>query len=160
MRLDVIAVGRPGPLLADAIAEYEQRAARYWPLSVIEVRSERATKGRTEAAVREAEGKRLLERVPPESRVIALTREGGDAWASLRLARHLEEMASGGVPGMAFLIGGALGLAESVLRLADRRMRLSTFTLPHDLARLVLAEQLYRAGTIVRGQPYHKGARE
>ena len=159
MKLDVIAVGRPGPLLADAIAEYERRAARYWPLGFAEVRAERAGKG-TDAAVREAEGKRLLERVTPGAQIVALTREGGDAWSSVRLARFLEELAVRGGPDLTFLIGGALGLPESVLRIADRRMRLSTFTLPHDLARLVLAEQLYRAGTLIRGEPYHKGDRE
>lgn len=159
MRLDVIAVGRPGPLLYDAIAEYEQRATRYWPITFSEVKAERAGKGTPDAAVREAEGKRLLERVPAGSQIIALTREGGDAWSSVRLARFLEEAAVHGLPGLAFLIGGALGLPESLLRIAERRMRLSAFTLPHDLARLVLAEQLYRAGTIIRGQPYHKGDR-
>jgi 23S rRNA (pseudouridine1915-N3)-methyltransferase len=55
------------------------------------------------------------------------------------------------------MIGGAFGLSDTVLKEADRRMRLSTFTLPHDFARLLLLEQLYRAGTIARGEPYHKG---
>jgi 23S rRNA (pseudouridine1915-N3)-methyltransferase len=62
-------------------------------------------------------------------------------------------------PGAAFLIGGALGIGTETLRRVDRRMRLSTFTLPHDLVRLLLAEQLYRAGTIARNEPYHKGTR-
>jgi 23S rRNA (pseudouridine1915-N3)-methyltransferase len=70
----------------------------------------------------------------------------------------LQRHATHGSAGAAFLIGGALGLADEVLRAADRRMRLSTFTFPHDIARLMLAEQLYRAGTIVRGEPYHKGS--
>jgi 23S rRNA (pseudouridine1915-N3)-methyltransferase len=69
----------------------------------------------------------------------------------------LDAMATGAQAGAAFLIGGALGLSTDALRAAERRLRLSTLTLPHDLARLVLAEQLYRAGTIVRREPYHKG---
>jgi 23S rRNA (pseudouridine1915-N3)-methyltransferase len=156
VKLTVIAVGRPGAQLANAIAEYEKRAARYWPVEFIEVRKEPA-RGRSEDQVRDAESARLLERAPRDAELVALTRTGGDAWSSGRLARHLGEMATQGKPGAAFLIGGALGLSLDALRTADQRMRLSTFTLPHDIARLVMAEQLYRAGTIVRGEPYHKG---
>lgn len=156
MKLKVIAVGRPGALLADAILEYEQRAARYWPLEIVEVKQER---GRgNDDAVREAESRRALERVPVGFEIVALTRTG-NAISSSRLAKMLETMATRAQPGAAFLIGGALGLSDDALRAADRRLRLSTMTMPHDLARLVLAEQLYRAGTIVRREPYHKGER-
>lgn len=158
MKLTVIAVGKPGAQLADAIAEYEKRAARYWPLEFVEVRKEPA-RGRSDDQIRDAESARLLERVPRGVELIVLTRSGGDAWSSGRLARHLGEMAAHAQPGAAFLIGGALGLSLDAIKSADRRMRLSTFTFPHDIARLVIAEQLYRAGTIVRGEPYHKGAR-
>ena len=157
MKLAVIAVGRPGRLLRDAIDEYEKRAARYWPLDVVEVREQKARKGMDEAQVKAAEAERLLAQVPAGLPVIALTRTG-DAWSSDRLARWLGQMAVRGEAGAAFLIGGALGLSDELLRTADRRMRLSTLTYPHDVARLLLAEQLYRAGTIVRGEPYHKGA--
>jgi 23S rRNA (pseudouridine1915-N3)-methyltransferase len=154
VKLTVITVGKPGALLADAIQEYERRARRYWPLEIIEVRQER---GRgADAAIREAESRRAMGRVPPGCDMYALTRTG-DAIASSRLSRMLGTMATRSQPGAAFLIGGAHGLSDEVLRLADRRFRLSTMTLPHDMARLVLAEQLYRAGTIMRGEPYHKG---
>ncbi len=152
----VIAVGKPGARLADAIAVYERRAARYWPIEFLEVRQEPA-RGRTVEQIRDAEGARLLARVPRSFERVVLTRTGGDAWSSSSLARHLDGMATRGAAGVAFLIGGAQGLAEQLIREADRRMRLSTFTLPHDVARLLIAEQLYRAGTIVRGEPYHKG---
>jgi 23S rRNA (pseudouridine1915-N3)-methyltransferase len=156
VKLRVVAVGRPGQLFAGAIAEYERRAARYWPLEFVEVRQERAAKHVPAERVRALESQRLLEQVPPGIELIALTRTG-DAWSSERLGRLLERMAVQASAGAAFLIGGAFGLDDELLRRADRRMRLSTFTLPHELARLVLAEQLYRAGTIVRGEPYHKG---
>ncbi len=151
----MVSVGRPGRLVADAVGEYERRAGRYWSLESIEVREERAGKGKTDARVREAESRRLIERVPAGYEVVALTRDG-DAWSSTRLARHLESLAVAARPGVAFLIGGALGIDDAVLARADRRLSLSPFTLPHELARLVLTEQLYRAGTIVRGEPYHK----
>ena len=155
MKLTVIAVGMPGALLAEAIGEYERRAVRYWPLEFIEVRQERGSRGNDDA-VRAAESQRALERVPSGHRIFALTRTG-DPLSSSRLARMLDAMATGAQPGAAFLIGGALGLSTDALRAAERRLRLSTLTLPHDLARMVLAEQLYRAGTIVRREPYHKG---
>ena len=157
MKLWVLAIGKPGRLLQPVIAEYEKRAARYWNFEVIEVKEERASKQAGEEQVREREGERLLARVPPGAQVIALTRPGGDAYSSARLARHLSELALRGTPGVAFIIGGAYGLGREVVMRADARMRLSAFTLTHELARLVLAEQIYRAGTILRGEPYHKG---
>lgn len=155
MRLQITCVGRPDRLFADAIGEYERRAARYWSLTTVEVKPEKAGKGRTDAQVRQAESLRLIEQVPPGFEVVALTRDGV-AWSSTRLARHLESRAIAARPGVAFLIGGALGIDDEVLARADLRLSLSSLTLPHDLARLVLLEQLYRAGTILRGEPYHK----
>jgi 23S rRNA (pseudouridine1915-N3)-methyltransferase len=156
LKLAVIVVGRPGRLVRDAVDEYETRAARYWPLEVVEVREQKARKGVDEAQVKAAESERLLAQVPAGLQIVAMTRTG-DPWSSDRLARWLGELAVRGEPGAAFLIGGALGLSDGLLRSADRRMRLSTLTFPHDIARMLLAEQLYRAGTIVRGEPYHKG---
>lgn len=156
MRVMILSVGRPGRLAAEAISEYERRAVRYWSLEVVEVREERAGRGKTAPAIRESESARLLERVPAGLEIVALTRDGA-TWSSVELARHLERLAIESRPGVAFLIGGALGLGESALTRAYRRLSLSSLTLPHELARLLLTEQIYRAGTIVRGEPYHKG---
>jgi 23S rRNA (pseudouridine1915-N3)-methyltransferase len=156
MKLWLITIGRSGGVLEPAITEYETRARRYWPVELIEVKEERARRGMDEDAVRDAEGERLLKRVPKGAELVALTRRG-DAWSSERLSRHIQRSAVDASAGIAFLIGGALGLSDSILKEADRRMRLSTFTLPHDIAKLMLLEQLYRAGTIARGEPYHKG---
>jgi 23S rRNA (pseudouridine1915-N3)-methyltransferase len=153
----LICVGRPGRLLEAAITEYETRARRYWSLDVVEVREERAGRGTSEAEVRAGEADRILKRVPKGAELIALSRSG-EAWDSVELARRLEQAAVQGGPDVAWVIGGAFGLDESVLRAVKRAVTLSTHTLPHDLARLVLLEQIYRAGTILRGEPYHKGA--
>ena len=75
---------------------------------------------------------------------------------SRELAGYLEGHAVHSSPGVAFVIGGAFGLGVPVMERARRKLSLSSFTLPHEMARLVLAEQLYRAGTLVRGEPYHK----
>ncbi|MEX2608881.1 MAG: 23S rRNA (pseudouridine(1915)-N(3))-methyltransferase RlmH [Gemmatimonadota bacterium] len=152
----MISVGRPAALLRDAIAAYEARAARYWPLEVAHVKAEPARGGVPIERVLQAEGERLLGRVAEGAEVVVLTR-GGRSWDSPRLAAHLRELSVRSHPGAAFLIGGAAGLDQAVLARADRQLRISSFTLAHDVARLVLAEQLYRAGTIARGEPYHRG---
>jgi len=153
VKVILAAVGRPGPPLRDAIAEYETRAGRYWPLQVVEVKE---TRGGDDARIVADESERLVARVPDGVEQVALTRKG-ERWSSRKLARFLQEKAVHGHPGAAFLIGGALGLSDETLSRARHRLSLSSFTMPHELARLVLAEQLYRAGTIVRGEPYHKG---
>src|SRR5690606_18373610 len=123
VRVTVIAVGRPDRLFAGVIAEYERRAARYWDLESVEVRAERAAGGKSPAAVRAAEGERLLARVPEGVEIVALTRTG-QGWSSPRLAQYLEGLAVSGRPGAAFLIGGAYGLDDAVLRRAHHRLAL------------------------------------
>ncbi|MFW6039950.1 MAG: 23S rRNA (pseudouridine(1915)-N(3))-methyltransferase RlmH [Gemmatimonadota bacterium] len=152
LELRVVCVGKPGRLLAAAIAEYEARAGRYFGLRVFEAK---AGKGDAEA-VRADEAKALLARLPPRGRVFALTRDG-ERLDTRGLADELSDIAAFGPGSASWLIGGAFGLSETVLAASDRRVSLSDLTLPHELVRLVLAEQLYRAGTILRGEPYHKG---
>lgn len=154
MKLAVVAVGTPRtPGLARAVDEYEERVRRYFRLEVVEVASAGAD---DPDAARTREGRALLGRVPEGLAVFALTR-GGKALTSTGLARHLGRLATYGRPGAAFVVGGAHGLAPAVLEGADHRLALSPMTLPHELARLVLTEQIYRAGTILRGEPYHRG---
>lgn len=158
MKVSLIVAGKAGPLVADAVAEFERRASRYWTLDVIEVKEERGRKGAAEEQIRDAESRRLLERVPKGAEICCLTRDG-TFMSSADLARYLENLAVQGKSGVAFLIGGALGLSEDILQQSDRTLSLSAMTLTHELARLMLAEQLYRAGTIMRGEPYHKARR-
>lgn len=156
MRIVVIAVGTPKqPGLAAAIREYESRIARYFNFETVEVRPRNPPSGDT-ASIMEAESTTLLDRVPDGLEVIALDRRGV-TWTSEELARYVQNLAVYAKPGAAFLIGGPSGLSESLRSRAARVLSLSSFTLPHELARLVLAEQLYRACTILRGEPYHKG---
>ena len=159
MKVTLLVVGKLRGDLAAPVEDFETRARRYFALEVAEVREESASRGRSPARVMEEEGKRLLARVPAGAEVVALDRRGGQ-WGSVQLARYLEELGVRSSPGVAFLIGGAFGLSDEVLGRANHRLSLSALTFPHDLARLVLAEQLYRAGTILRGEPYHKGERE
>lgn len=156
MNVTVLAVGAPSGGLAAPIREYEGRAARYWKIDTVTVDPEKAAGGRSPEQVMEAEAERLRGAVPDRAEVVALTRKG-KGWSSRSLANYLNGLAVSAASGAAFVIGGAYGLDADFLRQARHRLALSPMTLPHDLARLVLAEQLYRAGTIVRGEPYHKG---
>lgn len=156
MRLVIAAVGsaRSG-VLAEAIREYEARATRYFRLQVLEV-SAASLPDREAARAREEEASSLLGAVPSELELVALTRTGRQM-RSRRLAAWLGELQTYGLPGLAFLLGGAHGLAPAILERARHQLSLSAMTFPHEMARLILAEQLYRAGTILGREPYHKG---
>ena len=155
MKITLVCVGRPRGPLADAIEGYEARLGHYFRFESIEVK-ETPFRGQSVELVLDDEGSRLLARVPEQTEVIALHRTG-TAWSSESLAHQLASLAVHGAPGVCFVIGGAYGLASAVLTRADRTLSLSAMTFPHEIARLLLAEQLYRAGTIIRGEPYHKG---
>ena len=156
MNVTVLSVGSPSRLLATAIREYEERAGRYWKLETATVDPEKASKNRPVEEIMAAEADRLRAAVPDRTEIVALTRKG-KGYTSRGLAKYLNQLAVRGAEGATFVIGGAYGLDPTFLKQATRRMTLSPMTLPHDLARLVLAEQLYRAGTIIRREPYHKG---
>jgi 23S rRNA (pseudouridine1915-N3)-methyltransferase len=154
MRLVVAVVGKArNAALGDAIRDYETRAARYWPLDVHEVREERAT-GIPLDKVKEREAVRLSEKVPERAQTVACEL-GGKSLTSEQFAELLQS-AREQDRDLAFLIGGAFGLSPSVAKKSTMRLSLAPWTLPHEIARLVLVEQIYRAGTIVRGEPYHK----
>jgi 23S rRNA (pseudouridine1915-N3)-methyltransferase len=137
--------------MRDAIADYEGRAAKYWPLEFAEVRAEPA-RSRSPDEVRRLEAARLLDRVRGtlvvlDERGRSLSTETFAKWISDRRDRAED---------VTFLIGGAFGVDAPIRDRAALVLSLSPWTLPHEMARLVLAEQLYRAGTIQRGEPYHK----
>jgi 23S rRNA (pseudouridine1915-N3)-methyltransferase len=155
MRVTLVCVGRARGPLASAIEAYEARAARYWKIEVAEVEAGAGSRKAAPGLVTAAEADRILARLPAGD-VLPLTR-GGDPIDSAGLAELLAGRALHASPGVSFVVGGAFGLDPAVLARSSRRLSLSALTFPHDLARLVLLEQLYRAGTILRGEPYHKG---
>ena len=154
MRLVVAVVGKArNQALGEAIRDYEKRAARYWPLDVHEVREERAA-GISVDKVREREGQRLADKLPDRAQTVTCDIKGR-AFDSTQFAEFLQS-AREQDRDLAFLIGGAFGLASDLTSRSSVKLSLAPWTLPHELARLVLVEQIYRAGTIVRGEPYHK----
>lgn len=157
MVIHVVAVGRITDAglrgLCDDYAARLRRSLR------LELREVRAAPGRALPAIRlRSEADRLLAALPPGARVVALTR-AGRAESSPGFARRLAGWRRDGRD-VAFVIGGAFGLDRSVLDRSETRLSLSAMTLPHELARAVLLEQLYRATTILAGTPYHKGPAE
>ena len=154
MKITLVAVGRVRGPVAEAVHEYAERARRYWKLETIEVDSGAGGKRHERELVLRAEGARVLARTPRGAELVALTR-GGHIRDSRAFASYLQEHALNSKD-VVFVVGGAFGLSATILA-AARQLTLSPMTLPHDIARLVLAEQLYRAGTIISGEPYHKG---
>lgn len=135
----------------DLCDDYAGRIRRYGPFDVVEVKEGR---GLAADRARQVEGERLLARIPAGARAVSLD-ERGRTLTSEQLARWLAERQRDATRDLRLVVGGPYGLSEAVLRRCDESIRLSSMTLPHELARVVLFEQLYRAWTILRREPYH-----
>ncbi len=159
MHLRIVAVGKVREkYLVQGIAEYVKRLGPYARLEILELSDEAAPETMSKAEeekVRMKEGQRILDKIKPDEVVFALAIEG-EMWTSEQLSAHLSELATYGRSQIAFVIGGSHGLSQDVLRRADVKLSFGRITYPHQLIRLVLAEQLYRACKIARGEAYHK----
>jgi 23S rRNA (pseudouridine1915-N3)-methyltransferase len=153
LNLSIIAVGKLRPYYREAADDYARRLKRYVTIHEYEVReASRAPNAATQLA---EEAKRVDARVAAGAAVVALTRDGA-GWSSRDLAAQLDRWLIASRP-VTLVIGGSNGLDPSLLARAHSRWSLGPLTLPHELARVVVLEQLYRAFTILRGEPYHKG---
>jgi len=150
----VVAVGRLKGWSADGAEDYLKRLRRHFAVEVVEVPEEDLNRS-SPREVLEAEGRRLLKRLPDGAYVFALDRERGEALSSETFAERLRTLGLSGRSHAAFVVGGPLGLSPEVLGRADAKVSFGPVTLPHALARVVLMEQLYRAAKITRGEPYH-----
>jgi 23S rRNA (pseudouridine1915-N3)-methyltransferase len=153
MTLLVLAVGRLRAAYREACDDYLRRLARFARVEEAEVRE--ASRAPTVEAQREVEAERLRARLPGGGTVVALARDGS-SWTSEELARRMDGWRVAARP-LAVVLGGSHGLSRGLLASATVRWSLGPLTLPHELARVVVVEQLYRAYTILRGEPYHKG---
>lgn len=140
MKILIRAVGKMRDKRLESVCEeYIERTRRHVPVEVGEVEDDAA----------------LLRGLPAGTEIIALE-PGGDAWNSAEFSKFIEKRMVRGTRALAFLIGGADGLAATTVKQAQRRLSLSPLTLPHRLARVLLCEQIYRAISVIRGEPYNR----
>lgn len=159
MNISIVTVGKlKEKYLKQGIEEYTKRLGPYAKIDVIEVPDEKAPENLSEtemSQVKKAEGERILSKISPDAHVIALA-INGKMKTSEQLAHDLDQLATYGKSKVAFVIGGSLGLSDEVLQRANDTLSFSKMTFPHQLMRLILVEQVYRAFKINRGEPYHK----
>ena len=156
MRFHIIAIGhRRAGWEQDGFREYARRMPPELSVELHEIAPSKRTKRDSAQRHIADEASRLIAAIPGGARVVALD-ERGAAWTTRELANRIEHWMLDGRD-LALLIGGADGLAPACIEAAEHRWSLSPLTLPHGLARIVVAEQLYRACTILRRHPYHRG---
>lgn len=155
MKLRLILVGKTvGAPLREGITDYAGRLSHYAAFSIEEIPELKQTAALTHDQIKTREGALILSRVKESDWVILLD-ERGKRYTSLAWARELERKLSHGARDLVFVIGGAYGFSQPVYDRADEKLSLSEMTFSHQLVRLVFVEQLYRAFTIMRGEPYH-----
>lgn len=159
MNVQILAIGRvKEKYLVRGIEEYKKRMGRYGRLEITELKEESFTEPLSEKEIQDVlgrEGERILGELKPRTFVIALDRQGREL-SSEQLAAEFERVALSGISQIAFVIGGSLGLDARVLQQANLVLSFSKFTFPHQLMRLILVEQIYRAFTIINNVKYHK----
>lgn len=159
MNIKILAVGKlKEKYFKDGIAEYKKRMSKFAKVDLIEVPDEKAPESLSEAEmqqVKDAEGERLLGKIKDRDWVIALAIEGKQR-SSEAFAKEIDQLATYGHSDIDFVIGGSLGLSKAVMKRADNTLSFGKLTMPHQLMRLVLIEQVYRAFMINIGSPYHK----
>lgn len=159
MNISLLTIGKlKEKYLKQGIDEYLKRLTAYAKVEVIELPDEKAPEQLSDIEmeqVKNKEGERLLAKISPDTYVIALAIEGKQR-SSEELADMIDKLATYGKSKIAFVIGGSLGLSKDVLSRADEKLSFSKMTFPHQLMRLILLEQVYRAYRINRNEPYHK----
>jgi 23S rRNA (pseudouridine1915-N3)-methyltransferase len=159
VNISIVAIGKlKEKYLKQGIDEYIKRLSAYAKVDIIELPDEKAPENLSDQdmkIVKDKEGERILSKISPDAHVIALAIEG-KMKSSEELADNMDRLATYGKSKVAFVIGGSLGLSDAVLKRADEKLSFSKMTFPHQLMRLILLEQVYRAFRINRGEPYHK----
>ncbi|MDO4614135.1 MAG: 23S rRNA (pseudouridine(1915)-N(3))-methyltransferase RlmH [Lachnospiraceae bacterium] len=159
MNIKILCVGKiKEKYLRDGIAEYLKRLGRYAKVTVHETSDEKTPEEASEAQVRqikEKEGERLLKFIAEGDYCIAMAIDG-KKYDSVGFSEHLESLMNHGESTIDLVIGGSLGLSDAVLKRADEKISFSDLTFPHQLMRLILTEQIYRAFRIMKHEPYHK----
>ena len=155
MKLYLIAVGHKMPdWISAGYEEFAKRMPRDFPLQLVELKPDKRNAARTPQQVMAEEAERILAAIPSDARVLALDERGAN-WTTMKLAENMKDWQRDGRDTV-FIIGGTDGLDPSVKKRADQLLQLSAMTLPHGMVRVLLAEQLYRAVSILNNHPYHR----
>jgi 23S rRNA (pseudouridine1915-N3)-methyltransferase len=141
--------------LAGTAEKYLERIGHFYPIEVIEVPTERGRQRQSDLAIMRAQSARLLAAIPDRGYTVVLD-ERGQMLDSLKFAKWIERLTIDSPHGINFVAGGDLGFDDSVRQRADQLLSLSLMTLPHQMARVILLEQIYRACTLIRNIRYHK----
>ena len=159
MKITILCVGKvKEKYFTGAIEEYAKRLSRYCKLEIVEVADEKTPDGASmalEEQIKQKEGERLLKYIPEVAYICVLAIEGKQL-TSEQLSEKIGELGVRGVSHIVFIIGGSLGLWESVVKKADFLLSFSKMTFPHQWMRVILLEQIYRGYRILQGEPYHK----
>ena len=159
MNITIITVGKlKEKYLKQGIDEYLKRLTAYAKVEIIELPDEKAPETLSDVEmlqIKDKEGERILSKINPDAHVIALAIEG-KMKTSEELADTIDKLGTYGKSKITFIIGGSLGLSQEVMKRADEALSFSKMTFPHQLMRLILVEQIYRAYRIIRNEPYHK----
>lgn len=159
MNITLVTVGKiKEKYYRDAIAEYQKRLTRYCKLDIVEVADEKTPDKASELMeeqIKQKEAERILKYIKEDAHCIALAIDGRKM-DSVAFSKRLDQLALTGKSNVVFVIGGSLGLHESVLKRADEKLSFSDMTFPHQLMRVILLEQIYRCYRIINGEPYHK----
>ena len=159
MNIRLIPVGKiKEKYIQEGIKEYSKRLSRYCSLDIVEIDDEKAPESlsdKEKEMVKQKEGERILSKIPQNSYVISLVIEGKQL-SSEELAEKIESLMVEGISDITFIIGGSLGLSDEVISRSNFKLSFSKMTFPHQLMRMILLEQIYRAWRIIRNEPYHK----
>ncbi|MCC5890219.1 MAG: 23S rRNA (pseudouridine(1915)-N(3))-methyltransferase RlmH [Alkalibacterium sp.] len=159
MDITIVSVGKlKEKYLKKGIEEYTKRLGAYTKIKVVEVPDEKAPENLSEAEmvqVKDKEGERILAKIPEQAYVFALAIQSKER-TSKSFAKEIEQLMIHGSSKIVFVIGGSLGLSEAVMKRSDTTISFGKMTYPHQLMRLILVEQIYRAFRIMRNEPYHK----
>lgn len=159
MRITILCVGKiREQFYKDAVSEYAKRLSKYCTFEIIEVADEKTPDKASDALneqIKEKEAKRLLEKIKEDAYVCTLEIQG-KSYGSVEFSEFIDDLSIHGKSNLVFVIGGSLGLHSSVTKRSDTAISFSKMTFPHQLMRVILSEQVYRAFRIIHGEPYHK----
>jgi len=157
MKVTILVIGKnKKEYISGALEEYDKRINKYIPFGIQEISGIKGSGKYSEKEVREKEGQKILKALPSDASIVLLD-ERGKQMNSRGFAQWLQKTMNSGMRKLVFVIGGAYGFSEVLYEKADMVLSLSKMTFSHQITRIIFAEQLYRAFTIIKGEPYHHG---